>query len=58
MTDGLRSPRRSRVLVADDVDRVKSLLVRLLSADGHEVISASDGQAAFAVQRTSRMEEL
>jgi len=52
MTSGLRSPRRSRVLVADDADRVRSLFVRLLSTDGHEVISASNGEAALdAVQR-------
>ena len=53
MTYGLRSPRRSRVLVADDADRVRSLFVRLLGADGREVISASDGRAALdAVQGT------
>jgi putative two-component system response regulator len=39
--------RRSRVLVADDTDSVRALFNRLLAADGHEVISASDGAAAL-----------
>jgi putative two-component system response regulator len=44
--------RRSRVLVADDTESVRSLFNRLLTADGHEVIIAADGAAAFeAVQR-------
>jgi putative two-component system response regulator len=44
--------RRSRVLVADDTDSVRSLFQKLLSADGHEVTVASDGAAALdAVQR-------
>ena len=44
--------RRSRVLVADDTESVRSLFNRLLAADGHEVISASDGAAALdAVHR-------
>jgi putative two-component system response regulator len=52
MTPALQSPRRSRVLVADDTEKVRSLFVRLLSTDGHEVISASDGHAALdAVRR-------
>jgi putative two-component system response regulator len=45
-------PRRSRVLVADDTDSVRSLFQRLLSADGHEVFCSADGRAALdAVQR-------
>src|ERR1044071_10035378 len=44
--------RRSRVLVADDTDSVRSLFQKLLSTDGHEVIVAADGAAALdAVQR-------
>jgi putative two-component system response regulator len=44
--------RRSRVLVADDTDSVRSLFQKLLSADGHDVTVASDGAAALdAVQR-------
>jgi putative two-component system response regulator len=39
--------RRSRVLVADDTDSVRALFTRLLSADGHEVITAPDGAAAL-----------
>ena len=43
--------RRSRVLVADDTESVRSLFRKLLLADGHDVISASDGAAALdAVQ--------
>jgi putative two-component system response regulator len=40
------------VLVADDTESVRSLFNRLLTADGHKVISAADGAAALdAVQR-------
>jgi putative two-component system response regulator len=40
-------PRRSRVLVADDTESVRSLFRKLLLADGHDVVSASDGAAAL-----------
>jgi putative two-component system response regulator len=43
--------RRSRVLVVDDTESVRSLFRRLLSSDGHDVIAAADGAAALeAVQ--------
>jgi putative two-component system response regulator len=46
------TPRRSRVLVADDTESIRSLFRRLLIADGHDVVSAADGAAALeAVQR-------
>jgi putative two-component system response regulator len=46
------TPRRSRVLVADDTESIRSLFRRLLIADGHDVVSAADGTAALeAVQR-------
>src|ERR1044072_2576010 len=52
MMEGLQITRRSRVLVADDTESVRSLFERLLSSDGHEVVSAKDGRAALdAVQR-------
>jgi putative two-component system response regulator len=41
--------RRSRVLVADDTESIRSLFSKLLLADGHEVLSASDGAAALDV---------
>jgi putative two-component system response regulator len=44
--------RRSRGLVADDTESIRSLFRRLLIADGHDVVSAADGTAALeAVQR-------
>jgi putative two-component system response regulator len=50
--EGLQSVRRSRVLVADDTESVRSLFARLLSSDGHEVVSVPDGRAALdAIQR-------
>jgi len=53
MTSGLQTARRCRVLVADDASSVRSLFERLLRMDGHEVVSAPDGQAALdAVQHT------
>ena len=52
MSETTQIPRRSRVLVADDTESVRSLFGRLLTADGHEVIGASDGAAALeAVHR-------
>jgi putative two-component system response regulator len=39
--------RRSRVLIADDTESIRSLFSKLLRADGHEVLSAADGAAAL-----------
>ena len=41
------SPRRSRVLVADDTESIRALYRKLLSSDGHEVIAVADGVAAL-----------
>lgn len=44
--------RRSRVLVADDTESIRTLFRKLLVADGHEVVSAADGVDALdAVHR-------
>ena len=49
--NALTQQRRSRVLVADDTESIRSLFRKLLIADGHEVVSANDGAAALdAVQ--------
>ena len=40
-------PRRSLVLVVDDADSIRMLFQRLLTADGHDVVSVADGQAAL-----------
>lgn len=42
------SPRRSRILVADDTDSIRALYRKLLATDGHEVIDVGDGEAALA----------
>ena len=42
------SPRRSRVLVADDTESIRALYRKLLATDGHEVIAVADGVAALA----------
>ncbi len=42
------SPRRSRILVADDTDSIRVLYRKLLATDGHEVIDVGDGEAALA----------
>ncbi|MBI4265011.1 MAG: response regulator [Acidobacteria bacterium] len=45
-------PRRTRILIADDTDSIRALFDRLLTADGHDVISAEDGMEALdAAQR-------
>ena len=44
--------RRTRVLVADDTDSVRALFQKLLTADGHEVVTAEDGlEELAAVQK-------
>ena len=48
MTDlNLDLPRRSRVLVADDTESVRTLFRRLLQSDGHDVVCAADGAEAL-----------
>jgi putative two-component system response regulator len=42
------SPRRSRILVADDTDSIRALYRKLLAGDGHEVVDVADGEAALA----------
>jgi putative two-component system response regulator len=39
--------RKSRVLVADDTESIRQLFRRLLTADGHDVISVEDGASVF-----------
>jgi putative two-component system response regulator len=39
--------RRSRVLVADDTESVRTLFRRLLVADGHDVVTVADGASAL-----------
>ena len=39
--------RRSRVLVVDDAESIRTLFQRLLVVDGHDVVSAADGVAAL-----------
>ncbi len=46
------SPRRSRILVADDTDSIRALYRKLLASDGHEVIDVCDGEAALAAVQT------
>lgn len=44
--------RRSRILVADDTESVRTLFRKLLLSDGHDVFTAADGEEALAsVQR-------
>ena len=47
MTETTQPTRRSRVLVADDTESIRALFNRLLTADGHEVVTAADGAAAL-----------
>ncbi len=50
---GLQSPRRSRVLVADDTESIRALYRKLLTSDGHEVIDVPDGAAALTAVHES-----
>jgi cyclic di-GMP phosphodiesterase len=46
--------RRSRILVADDTESVRALFDKLLTSDGHEVVSAADGIGALEAVRHHR----
>lgn len=46
--------RRSRILVADDTESVRSLFDKLLTSDGHDVVSACDGVGALEAVRHHR----
>src|SRR5687768_11801822 len=46
--------RRTRILVADDTDSIRALFQKLLSADGHEVITVEDGLEALAAAERHR----
>jgi putative two-component system response regulator len=48
MNETVSPPRRSRVLVVDDAESIRTLFERLLTLDGHDVISVADGAAALA----------
>ena len=50
---GSQSPRRSRVLVADDTESIRALYRKLLTSDGHEVIAVPDGAAALTAVHES-----
>jgi putative two-component system response regulator len=54
VTESSPAPRRSRVLIADDRESIRSLFHRLLSADGHEVVLAPDGASALAAVHRHR----
>jgi putative two-component system response regulator len=54
VNDSTPGSRRSRVLVADDRESVRSLFHRLLSADGHDVVLAPDGASALAAVHRHR----
>jgi putative two-component system response regulator len=44
--------RRTRVLVADDTESVRMLFMKLLSADGHDVVVVQDGAQAIEAAQT------
>ena len=54
MTDSIPGSRRSRVLIADDQESIRSLFDRVLSADGHDVVLAPDGASALAAIHRQR----
>jgi len=54
LTDSIPGSRRSRVLIADDQESIRSLFDRVLSADGHDVVLAPDGASALAAIHRQR----
>jgi putative two-component system response regulator len=54
LSESTPAARRSRVLIADDRESIRSLFHRLLSADGHDVVLAPDGASALAAVHRHR----
>jgi putative two-component system response regulator len=54
VSESTPAARRSRVLIADDRESIRSLFHRLLSADGHDVVLAPDGASALAAVHRHR----
>jgi len=48
------APARRRVLVVDDEQLVRHLLLRLLTLEGYDVLEAEDGQVALELLRSSQ----
>lgn len=44
----------ARILVADDSEAVRLLLVRSLTRDGHDVVAVADGEQAFELLVTEQ----
>jgi putative two-component system response regulator len=49
-----QSPRRTRVLVADDTESIRALFRKLLTNEGHHVVCVEDGMAALDAVRRHR----
>ena len=49
-----RSKTVARILIAEDDDTVRALLVRALGSDGHDLIETADGTAAFDALNASK----
>jgi len=49
-----QSPRRTRVLVADDTESIRALFQKLLTNEGHHVVAVEDGMAALDAVRRHR----
>ena len=49
-----QSPRRTRVLVADDTESIRALFQKLLANEGHHVVCVEDGMAALDAVRRHR----
>jgi putative two-component system response regulator len=54
MVPASQSPRRTRILVADDAESIRALFHKLLTNEGHHVISVEDGMAALDAVRRHR----
>jgi len=49
-----RSKTMARILIAEDDDIVRALLVRALGGDGHDLIETADGTTAFDALNASK----
>ena len=55
--DGVRVAGR-RILVVDDETQIRNILFRLLSADGHEVALAPDGEVAWKLMQENKFDNI
>ncbi len=47
-------PKKARILLADDDDALRTMLVEVLRSEGYEVLTAEEGESALTVARRTK----